>query len=236
MKKENMKKEEKGLLQRRAFLKYTSLAAVSSVLVATGCNNGDDDDDVNPDGDPVDLGSGDVGILNYAYALEQLEAAFYREVVDDDSFTTNFNEVEQVILRDVGNHEIVHKVFLQRALGGAAIPELEFDFSAVDFSSRQSVLEHARTFEDLGVAAYNGAGKLIQDVNNLLVAGKIVSVEGRHASAIRDLLNPGSDDFAGSDVISEDFALDRAFTPQQVLDAAGPFIVTELDASNLPTA
>ena len=25
----------------------------------------------------VDLGEGDVGILNYAYALEQLEAAFY---------------------------------------------------------------------------------------------------------------------------------------------------------------
>ena len=29
----------------------------------------------------VDLGSGDVGILNYAYALEQLEAAFYIQVI-----------------------------------------------------------------------------------------------------------------------------------------------------------
>ena len=29
----------------------------------------------------VDLGSGDTGILNYAYALEQLEAAFYTQVI-----------------------------------------------------------------------------------------------------------------------------------------------------------
>ena len=30
----------------------------------------------------ADLGSGDIGILNYAYALEQLEAAFYTMVID----------------------------------------------------------------------------------------------------------------------------------------------------------
>ena len=29
---------------------------------------------------PIDLGAGDTGVLNYAYALEQLEAAFYTEV------------------------------------------------------------------------------------------------------------------------------------------------------------
>ena len=29
----------------------------------------------------VDLGKGDTGVLNYAYALEQLEAAFYSQVI-----------------------------------------------------------------------------------------------------------------------------------------------------------
>ena len=29
----------------------------------------------------VDLGSGDTGVLNYAYALEQLEAAFYTQLL-----------------------------------------------------------------------------------------------------------------------------------------------------------
>jgi hypothetical protein len=36
----------------------------------------------------------------------------------------------------------------------------------------------------------------------LLLAGKIVSVEARHASAIRSLINPNSADFAGDDVIN----------------------------------
>ena len=30
----------------------------------------------------ADLGEGDIGVLNYAYALEQLEAAFYTMVID----------------------------------------------------------------------------------------------------------------------------------------------------------
>jgi hypothetical protein len=45
-----------------------------------------------------------------------------------------------------------------------------------------------KALEDTGVAAYNGAGKLI--TNPLFVTGrKIVSVEARHASAIRSLIN-----------------------------------------------
>ncbi len=31
----------------------------------------------------VDLGSGDTGILNYAFTLEQLEAAFYTQVIQN---------------------------------------------------------------------------------------------------------------------------------------------------------
>ena len=41
----------------------------------------------------------------------------------------------------------------------------------------------------------------LTDVNLLLVAGKIVSVEARHAAAIRDLLNPKSADFAGDNAV-----------------------------------
>jgi glutamine amidotransferase-like uncharacterized protein len=84
-----------------------------------------------------------------------------------------------------------------------AIGELDVDFSAIDFNSRDSVLNAAKTFEDLGVAAYNGAGQFIESSDYLLIAGKIVSVEARHAAAIRDLINPGSADFAGDDLIEQ---------------------------------
>ena len=83
-----------------------------------------------------------------------------------------------------------HRDFLKEALADGAIPDLEVDFSDLDFTDRKAVLTTAQTFEDLGVAAYNGAGKLIEDPDYLLQAGRIVSVEARHAAAIRDLLKP----------------------------------------------
>ena len=58
------------------------------------------------------------------------------------------------------------------------------------------MLGTARAFEDLGVSAYNGAGRFIKSADYLLIAGKVVSVEARHAAVIRALLAPGTDSFA----------------------------------------
>jgi hypothetical protein len=221
-----------SVLKRRAFLKYAGASAGVAALIITGCD--DDDDKMNSD-NGVDLGSGDTGILNYAYALEQLEAAFYTTVVANASFTSIFSAEEQTILTDIRDHEIAHREFFKTALNTNAIVDLEVDFSSVNFGNRESVLNTAKTFEDLGVAAYNGAGNLLTDANLLLVAGKIVSVEARHAAAIRDLLNPKSADFAGNDAVDAT-GLDGAKMPSEVLTAADPFIKTKVNATNLPTA
>jgi hypothetical protein len=178
----------------------------------------------------AELGEGDIGVLNYAYALEQLEAAFYTQVVE--SMYSGAMEGEEELLTDLRDHEVAHREFLAEALGDKAIPALEVDFSAIDFSDRHSVLETARTFEDLGVGAYNGAGKLLENPDYLLAAGKIVSIEARHAAAIRDLLNMNSVAFAGPDVVDEN-GLDVAYEPAKVLAAADPFIATEVTAASL---
>src|SRR5207237_6130267 len=77
-------------LSRRKFLRFSGFVGASAVVIGssalTACNK---DDDGSTDG--VNLGSGDFGILNYAYALEQLEAAFYTQVVANGSFTTAFS-------------------------------------------------------------------------------------------------------------------------------------------------
>lgn len=178
----------------------------------------------------ADLGEGDVGVLNYAYALEQLEAAFYTMVID--SPYKGITEEETALLTDIRDHEVEHRDFLKGALADGAIPALEVDFSAVDFTDRASVLGTAMVFEDLGVSAYNGAGKLIEDVAYLAEAGRIVSVEARHAAAIRDLLNPNSVSFAGDDVVDKN-GLDVVNDPATVLKAADPFIKTEVTAMSL---
>lgn len=221
-----------GPLKRRSFIKFAGASAGVAALVLTGC---DDDEDMKMNNEGVDLGSGDTGILNYAYALEQLEAAFYTMVVSHSAFTTTFSAKEQGILTDIRDHEIAHREFFKTALGSDAIQDLDVDFSAVNFGNRDSVLTTARTFEDLGVSAYNGAGNLLTDGNLLLVAGKIVSVEARHAAAIRNLLNPKSADFAGDNVVDVN-GLDGALMPSEVLTAADPFIKTKVNGNNLPTA
>ncbi|HLM67519.1 MAG TPA: ferritin-like domain-containing protein, partial [Longimicrobium sp.] len=169
----------------------------------------------------------DTGVLNYAYALEQLEAAFYTAVVGSSTFAATFSAQEQRVLTDLRDHEVIHREFFRVALGNNAIPMLTFNLSAVNLQSRLSVLNAARDFEDLGVAAYNGAGRFLQSADLLTVAGKIVSVEARHASAIRDLLQPRSGNFAPQ-------AFDPALTPGQVLGVAAPFVRNQIVLANMP--
>lgn len=179
----------------------------------------------------VDLGSGDIGILNYAYALEQLEAAFYTQVIKTPF--SGIKEMEMSYLKDIMAHEIAHREFFKAALASKAIQDLEVDFSKIDFTSRDSVLGTAKAFEDLGVSAYNGAGKLITNPDYLTLAGKIVSVEARHAAWIRDLVKPGS--FADTDVVDMN-GLDMAKKPDDVLTTASAYLKTKINASNLPTS
>lgn len=180
---------------------------------------------VNPDGSITLDFATDIDVLNYAYALEQLEAAFYVAAVTNAAFSSIYSANEQRVLLDIRDHEVVHRDFLAAALGSAKIPNLTPNFSTINFGSRASVLGTAKVFEDLGVSAYNGAAKYIASAVYLGLAGKIVSVEARHASAIRDLLNPRSGDFAPN-------AFDAGATPQAVLTAADPFIVEVINVIN----
>ena len=145
-------------------------------------------------------------------------------------------DAEKQILTDIRDHEIIHREFFKAALAANAIPGLTPDFRKINFNDRSSVLGTAKAFEDLGVSAYNGAGNLIKDANYLLIAGKIVSVEARHAAAIRDLINPKSADFAGDDIVTPASGLDAASKPSAVLPTAQNFVRTTLSGANLPTA
>ncbi len=178
----------------------------------------------------ADLGEGDIGVLNYAYALEQLEAAFYTMVIKTPY--ADMSADETAILTDIMDHEVAHRDFLKKALGDKAIGDLEVDFSTVDFTKRDSVLGTAKVFEDLGVSAYNGAGHLIENPDYLLAAGRIVSIEARHAAVIRDLLKPNTTSPSGGDVVDKN-GLDVVNKPAAVLKAAGPYIKTPFTAMSL---
>ncbi|RYF12363.1 MAG: ferritin-like domain-containing protein [Flavobacteriales bacterium] len=209
---------------RRNFLKLSGIGIAVAGLTLVGCE--DDDFEYN-DNKIFDLGSGDVGVLNYAYALEQLEADFYTKVVNN--FYAGISNAEKEVLTDLYHHEVIHRDFFKAAITGATtnvLPTLEFQYPNVNFNDRSSVLATAKALEDTGVAAYNAAGKYITNPTYLVLAGKIVSVEARHASAIRDLINPLTAAFSGDDVVDPVTGLDVAKEPKDVVAAAGGFIKT----------
>ena len=208
---------------RRNFLKLGGVGLIVAGLTVAGCREDNYDFPVS---DVFDLGTGDVGILNYAYALEQLEADFYTKVVNN--FYGGISMEEKQLFTDIYHHEVIHRDFFKAALTGVTpkvLPKLEFKYDGVDFNNRNSILATAKALEDTGVAAYNGAGKYITNLDYLVIAGKIVSVEARHASAIRDIISPGSGAFSGDDVVDAN-GLDVAKEPKEIIQAAGGFIKT----------
>ncbi|ALW84769.1 Tat (twin-arginine translocation) pathway signal sequence containing protein [Hymenobacter sedentarius] len=216
-------------IKRRSFFMYAGATAGATALVLAGCSK---DSDNTPTNNGISLGSGDVGVLNYAYALEQLEAAFYAQVVKTPA--ADFKAGELAYFTQVAAHEAIHRDFFKAALTNVAkvtpLQDLTPNFSSIDFTKRDSVLGTGKAFEDLGVAAYNGAGKLLKTPDFLVLAGKIVSVEARHAAFLRDLITPGS--FAADDQVDAN-GLDKAMTPAEVLAIAGKYITQTLNADNV---
>lgn len=185
-------------IKRRSFFMYAGATAGATALVLAGCSKSDSSPGA------LDVGSGDAGILNYAYALEQLEAAFYAQVKTGAYYTgLAAGSAEKQIFDDLALHESIHRDFLKAALQANSITPLKDltpDFSTINFGDRTSVLAAAQKFEDTGVAAYNGAGRFITGNAYLALAGKIVSVEARHAALIRDLRTYNS--FVASDIVN----------------------------------
>ena len=225
---------------RREFLRLAGLTGGAlAAMSIVGC--GDDDEPTGNGGNgTITLNfSQPVDVLKYAFALEALEADFYTRVVGNAGFSTTFTSAsERQMLTDIRDHEVAHREFLRAAItaAGATLPTLTPQYGALSFADRASVLATAKTFEDLGVAAYNGAGRyLVARTDLLTIAGKIVSVEARHAAAIRDVLSPNTDQFAnvtGLTGANEAQGLDAKATPQQVLTAADPFIEQTITATN----
>lgn len=230
-------------VERRMFLRSMGIASASTLALLASCSQDKIlapekalsrsgarvGASVLPDGS-IDLGSGDLGIANLAYTLDQLEVAFYMMAVEK---TSGISEMDRKVLAELHNHEVVHREFFKALLGDHAIPMLDFDFSGINFNDRNAVFDAAQQFETVGVAAFNGTGPLIQDVEVLKIAGKMVSVEARHATLARHMLGPKTYFALGHEMIDGN-GLDLHLTPDEVVMKAQRFIKQKISAANLP--
>lgn len=221
-------------LHRRSFFRVAGAGAAASALVLAGCAK---DDTPNPGTFTQQLviatkDSLDNNILNYAYLLEQLEAAFYDKVVATPP--TDLLPGELAYLTDLRDHELIHREYLKYALGtnvydNSFVTPLTFDFSSLTLTTRAGVWAAAQLLENIGVAAYNGAGKYLT-APFLKLLGKIASVEARHATLVQELVQPGS--WATGIGTT---GLDAAKTPLEVVALIQPFIPVPISTDFLPT-
>src|ERR1700761_1979821 len=129
MKTQNLEKVGEVNMARRSFLRYAGVGAASvGLLAASACHK---DHNVKLASN-IDVGAGDTGILNYAYALEQLEAAFYIQVIATPY--SGMSASEKSLLTSIRDHEVLHRNFFKAALASSAIVSLTPDFSKIDFT------------------------------------------------------------------------------------------------------
>src|SRR5262245_40506375 len=126
-------------------------------------------------------GGGDVEILNFALSLEYLEATFYEEAKTRAKASGELKSLIDLIADDEVQHVEALTASIKQ-LGGKPVAKPKFDFP---YSGTAGFLKLAKTFEDTGVSAYNGAAPAIKSKEVLGAAGSIVQVEARHAAAIR---------------------------------------------------
>jgi len=211
-------------MTRRRMLRNTAivgggLAALGGTTVAFA------QDDATPEASPVEEESpfgGPIDVLNYALTLEHLESAFYAGGLETfgtaDIEALGFLPGVYDSLTEIGAHEAAHVETLTTVitdLGGEPVAAGEYDFGYEDAAG---FIETALALEDTGVDAYTGAAQYLIEEDELLTAALTIhGVEARHAAylALLNAENPFPD------------AFDEPLTPAEVLEIAGPFIVSE---------
>ena len=161
------------------------------------------------------LPSSDLDILNFALTLEFLERTFYEQAVAQVPFEQDVVRHLAVTLRYDETKHTAALTQIINASGGTAVSRAHYNFGTA-FRTQSDWLKLAQLLEDTGVHAYLGQAPNIKTPQVLFDAASIVTVEARHAGAIRYQygLQPTLAPF------------DEGYSKSRILSIAGPLITS----------
>lgn len=152
-------------------------------------------------------GTGDIKVLNYALALEALEADLYAKCVQRlttggktplgstiNGLNTPEDALDVIYVKRFAKVEMEHRDFLSAALGSASLfnqapfNKARFNFQ-INSLNRRQILDFLFAVEGTGVGAYLGAIPFFQTKSYLQIAGAIQGTEARHTAAIGAVIN-----------------------------------------------
>jgi hypothetical protein len=184
-------------------------------------------------------GAGNIKVLNYALALETLEAELYRQALarltgggTDDlgnaitGLGVASTEPDVLYLTEFGKVEMDHRDFLTTALGGNWVTTAgaKFDFG-INSLDRKGVVSLVYNAELHGVSAYLGAIPSFADKTYLADAAAILGTEARHTAYVAVLLNGpifnSTPKLETAPLANENQGKDTPLLPDQILYQGG---------------
>lgn len=208
----------------------SSGAVALPTLFVNACNG---DTLVDPtESASLDL-STDPGVLNYFYAISQLQSDFWGRV--------NINRwpgiltTESSVVSSLSSHATSQRNWLQQfQTVGRVSDVLTFSFGdSVDFASRSATMGAGLTIEDAATQAYAGGVSYLSSPANIVLASKLASIAARHSASLRDLndLATGGNtrtSFAGDDIVSAT-GLEVAAKPADIIATLSKFYKTTIN-------
>ena len=183
-------------------------------------------------------GTGDVKVLNYALALEDLESDLYAQAYQRltnggvnrlgtqiPGLGLDRSQLDVQLTGNFGQVEADHRNLLRKTLGHKAIKTFKYNFG-MESLDRKGVLDLLYTAESTGVGAYLGAIPFLATTKYLQIAGSIQGTEARHTAVFAELINMlFAENLEVAPTPSENNGRDMPLDPNVVLARVSPFIV-----------